>query len=71
LPSDRGYGNKVLNRQAEFKAVVRPEAPATQEARTDDPAEARATQPGVTVPSKDDTSALDSPVGERSTAESM
>ena len=40
LPSDGGYGSKVLNRQAEFDAVLRPEAPArkvSMEAKLEDP----------------------------------
>ena len=71
LPSDRGYGSKVLNRQAEFKAVVQPEAAPAREARTDDAAEPANGQPAVTVSSKDNTSAFDPSSVESATAESM
>jgi soluble lytic murein transglycosylase-like protein len=35
LESDGGYGSKVLSRQAEFDAVVRPEAPPAMAAKAD------------------------------------
>jgi soluble lytic murein transglycosylase-like protein len=59
LPTDRGYGNKVLNRQAEFAAVVRPDASPTREAKAD-PSEPAPVQPaGATLSSNADPSTVD------------
>ncbi len=60
LPTDRGYGSKVLNRQAEFAAVVRPDAAPTREAKAVDPSESAPVRAaGATLSSKADPSPLD------------